>query len=64
MFERKINFFLGLCGRKQKEISKAIKKAHALGEFTFLCILINFRFHKKCITETIGNLQENPFTPE
>ncbi|KAF7648004.1 hypothetical protein LDENG_00163470 [Lucifuga dentata] len=23
----------GLCGRKQKEISKAIKKAHAMGKF-------------------------------
>lgn len=29
---KKLFFFLGLCGRKQKEISKAIKKAHALGE--------------------------------
>lgn len=28
------NFFSGLCGRKQKEISKAIKKAHAMGELT------------------------------
>lgn len=30
--------FTGLCGRKQKEVSKAIKKAHSLGTLAYLVI--------------------------
>lgn len=50
-------FSPGLCGRKQKEISKAIKKAHSLGEFIFLCSLINV-FPERNVTETINFLSK------